>query len=66
MERINYWDSYGVFCIAIQLKIEDLDLRYEKAIRLYEEFLDSYFNTIVNFSELELINRFLKEYEYID
>ena len=50
---------YGVFCIASQLKDErNLDVIWETAIKLYDEFLMSEYNDH-NESELECINRFM-------
>ena len=50
---------YGVFCIASQLKDErNLDVIWETAIKLYDEFLVSGYNDH-NESELECINRFM-------
>ena len=50
---------YGVFCIASQLKEErNLDVIWETAIKLYDEFLISKYNDH-NESELECINMFM-------
>lgn len=50
---------YGVFCIASQLKEErNLDIIWETAIKLYDEFLLSEYNDH-NESELEGINKFM-------
>jgi hypothetical protein len=50
---------YGVFCIASQLNEErNLDVIWETAIKLYDEFLVSEYNDH-NESELECINRFM-------
>jgi len=57
----NALDSYGVFCIAMahpERKDSDLDLMWEEAIGLYEEFLVSDFNDW-NYSELDCINTFM-------
>ena len=55
-------DYYGVFCIAIQLKQNhrELDVLWDKALKLYDEFRNSKFNNPEE-SELECINEFLKE-----
>jgi len=51
--------SYGVFCIAIQLKNNrDNDVRWSKALKLYDKFIDSDFNDSEE-SELECINNFM-------
>jgi hypothetical protein len=50
---------YGVFCIASQLKEErNLDVIWETAIKLYDEFLISEYNDH-NESELECIYKFM-------
>jgi len=50
---------YGVFCIASQLNEErNLDVIWETANKLYNEFLMSGYND-PNESELECINRFM-------
>jgi len=59
MKEINYFDSYGVFCIAINLPEDDLDVRWEKAVLLYKEFLTSGYNNF-NYSELDCIYKFLE------
>ena len=62
-EDKKYWQSYGVFAIAIQLKNKDykvIDLLWQEAIDLYKEFLNSKFNDI-NQSELDCINKFMKQ-----
>lgn len=62
-EDKKYWQSYGVFAIAIQLEGKDykvIDLLWEEAIDLYKEFLISEFNDI-NKSELDCINKFMKQ-----
>jgi hypothetical protein len=55
-------ELYGVFCIAAQLEQNnrELDILWAKAIKLYDEFLNSEFNDSEE-SELECINKFLKE-----
>lgn len=54
----NYY--YGVFCIASQLKEEcNLDNVWGIANQLYEQFLISEFNN-PNESELDCINKFVK------
>ena len=53
--------SYSIFCIASQLLIDnerELDLVWQNATELYEEFLNSSFDN-VNESELDCINNFL-------
>lgn len=59
MKEINYFDSYGVFCIAMNLPEDDLDVRWWKAVLLYKEFLMSRYNNF-NYSELECIYEFLE------
>ena len=62
-EDKKYWQSYGVFAIAIQQKNKDykvIDLLWQEAIDLYKEFLNSKFNDI-NQSELDCINKFMKQ-----
>ena len=57
----KYWQSYGVFAIAIQLKNKNyytIDALWQEAIDLYNEFLDSEWNDI-NKSELDCINKFM-------
>ncbi len=52
---------YSIFCIASQLlegRDSELDLVWEDATKLYEDFLVSGFNN-TNKSELECINEFL-------
>ena len=53
--------SYGVFCIAAQLEQNNrgLDVVWDKAIKLYDEFRNSRFNNLEE-SELDCINEFLK------
>ena len=56
----NYY--YGVFCIAIQLKNNrDNDVRWSKALKLYDKFIDSDFNDSEE-SELECINNFMANF----
>jgi hypothetical protein len=54
-------ESYGVFCIAAQLEQNDreLDVLWDKALKLYDEFINSEFNDFEQ-SELDCINEFLK------
>ena len=54
--------SYGVFCIAAQLEQNnrELDIVWDKAIQLHDEFRNSRFNNFEK-SELDCINEFLKE-----
>ncbi len=52
---------YSIFCIASQLlkgRERELDLVWEDATKLYEDFLVSGFNNL-NESELECINEFI-------
>jgi hypothetical protein len=54
-------NSYSIFCIASQLlegNERDLDVIWETATKLYDEFLNSKFNDY-NKSELDCINEFL-------
>ena len=62
MKENRLSDYYGVFCIAIQLEQNhrELDVLWDKALKLYDEFKNSEFNNPEK-SELECINEFLKE-----
>jgi len=62
MKENRLSDYYGVFCIAIQLSpnTRELDVLWDKALKLYDEFKNSEFNNLEE-SELECINEFLKE-----
>ena len=62
MKENRLSDYYGVFCIAIQLEQNhrELDVLWDKALKLYDEFRNSEFNNSEK-SELECINEFLKE-----
>jgi arginine/lysine/ornithine decarboxylase len=62
MKENRLSDYYGVFCIAIQLEqnTRELDVLWDKALKLYDEFQNSKFNNPEE-SELECINKFLKE-----
>jgi hypothetical protein len=54
-------NSYGVFCMAILMKKQntmELDVWWDKAIELYNEFEKSKFNDS-NQSELDCINQFI-------
>lgn len=52
-------NGYGVFCIALQLEDNrDNDVRWSKALKLYDEFINSDFNNPEE-SELECINEFM-------
>ena len=52
-------NGYGVFCIALQLEDNrDNDVRWSKALELYDEFIFSDFNDSEE-SELECINNFM-------
>jgi hypothetical protein len=52
-------NGYGVFCIALQLEDNrDNDVRWSKALELYDEFINSDFNDSEE-SELECINNFM-------
>ena len=55
-------NNYGVFCIAIQLEQNhrELDVLWDKALKLYDEFQNSKFNNPEK-SELECINEFIKK-----
>jgi hypothetical protein len=46
----NHWDSYGVFAIAqlILTKYDALDIAWEEAIKLYNEFYSSNYNVFIN------------------
>lgn len=59
MKEINYFDSYGVFCIAMNLPDDELDVRWWKAVLLYKEFLTSRYNDF-RYSELDCIYEFLE------
>lgn len=62
MKENRLSDYYGVFCIAIQLEQNhrELDVLWDKALKIYDEFKNSEFNNPEK-SELECINEFLKE-----
>lgn len=63
MEHVtNHWNSYGVFAIAqlILTKYDALDIAWEEAIKLYDEFSSSYYNDM-NQSELECIYKFMHD-----
>ena len=54
-------NSYGVFCMAMVMEKHntmELDVWWDKAIELYDEFVNSEFNDF-NQSELDCINRFI-------
>ena len=54
-------NSYGVFCMAMVMEKHNtmkLDVWWDKAIELYDEFVNSEFNDF-NQSELDCINRFI-------
>ena len=56
-------NSYGIFCIAMAMNKEDqntrqMDVWWDKAIELYDEFVNSEFNDY-NQSELDCINQFM-------
>jgi len=56
--------SYGIFCMAIAMNnkhqnTSELDIWWDKAIELYDEFIKSEFNN-PNQSELDCINEFIK------
>jgi hypothetical protein len=56
-------NSYGIFCIAMAMDVEDqntrqLDIWWERATKLYDEFIDSKFNNTTE-SELDCINNFM-------
>ena len=61
----NHHNSYGVFCMSDRLLAFDicdidneLDERWEKAVREYEKFLGSKFNVYTK-SELDCIDEYL-------
>ncbi len=59
----NMNNSYGIFCMATAMNNEDqntrqLDIWWDKAIELYDEFANSKFNDH-NQSELDCINQFI-------
>lgn len=62
MKENKLSDYYGVFCIAIQLEQNhrELDVLWDKALKLYDEFRNSGFNNSEK-SELECINEFLNK-----
>jgi hypothetical protein len=54
-------NSYGIFCIAMTMKDQNtkqMDVWWDKAIELYDEFVNSEFNDY-NQSELDCINQFM-------
>lgn len=55
---MSYATAYGIFCIAMELDIEELDLRWERATQLYRIFLASDYNDMSK-SEVECIHEFL-------
>lgn len=55
---MSYATAYGIFCIAMELNIEELDIRWERANQLYRDFLASDYNDY-NKSEIECIYEFL-------
>lgn len=64
----NWMDSYGVFCMAMSLPDRnewELDLLWERACGLYQQFLGSPFNDPQK-SELDCIQDFVKEWENRD
>jgi hypothetical protein len=65
----NHWDSYGVYAIATQIQSrnanQDLDLVWQEAIRLYNEFTFSSFNVDTK-SELDCINDFMNSIAVAD
>lgn len=60
----NHWDSYGVFAITefIMKKYDGLDVVWEEAIILYNEFYNSEYNDMKQ-SELECIYKFMYDKE---
>ena len=58
----NHWDSYGVFAITQFLwdKYDGLDVVWEEAIILYNEFYNSEYNDMKQ-SELECIYKFMND-----
>ena len=58
-------NQYGVFCMAMSMKDEDqttrqMDVWWDKAIELYDEFVNSSFNDPYQ-SELDCIQRFMAD-----
>jgi len=54
-------NSYGIFCMAMSMNIEtsmELDIWWDKATKLYSEFVSSKFNNYDK-SELDCINDFV-------
>jgi hypothetical protein len=53
-------NSYGIFCMAMSINDNDmeLDIWWDKATRLYNEFVNSKFNKYDK-SELDCINDFV-------
>lgn len=56
-------NSYGIFCMAMAMNKEDqnttqMDVWWDKAIELYDEFANSEFNDY-NQSEVDCINQFM-------
>lgn len=55
---LSYATAYGIFCIAMQLDIEELDLKWERATQLYRDFLASDYNDYSK-SEVDCIYEYL-------
>lgn len=63
-EKINHWNSFGVFCMANIIGEQDLgnDVIWDKAIAMYDLFHKSKFN-MVSESELDCIVNFYNDYQ---
>jgi hypothetical protein len=61
---INHHNSYGVFCMAniIGVNTRELDLIWDKAIKMYNLFESSTFN-VDTMSELDCMESFYKHYQ---
>jgi len=54
-------NSYSIFCMAMVMEkqnTKELDVWWDKAIKLYDEFANSEFNDF-NQSELDCMNQFM-------
>jgi hypothetical protein len=60
--KTNHHNSYGVFCMAMQLEQQmgELDFWWERAIVIYHAFLVSKFNNAEK-SELECIQEYVSD-----
>jgi hypothetical protein len=63
-EKINHWNSFGVFCMANIIGEEDLgnNVIWDKAIAMHEHFIKSKFN-VDNEHVWDCIDRFYKDYQ---